>query len=399
MKILIENANIVTPYRIIPNGYVSIENGRIESFGEGKPDAASEYARVIDAQGRYLSPGFIDLHTHGAGGADFLDGTVEAVCTACRTHMLHGTTAIMPTTLSCPDDELFRIFGKIEEASGITENMPEIIGVHLEGPYFSPKQNMAQDARFIKYPSREEYERIYSKGPMIRRWSVAPELPGALEMGRWLSEKGVIASIGHTDAVYEDIVAAAENGYSMVTHLFNGMSRLTRKNAIQYPGAAESSLCVDELTVEVIADGKHLPPSLLKLIFKTKGADRVCLVTDSMRAAGTDAKESILGSLESGQRVEIEDGVAFMPDRSSFGGSVATTDRLVRTMVKQVGVSLLDAVKMMTLVPARTARLDGRKGSIGIGKDADVVLFDDEINICMVMVKGNIWVDRIGRND
>ena len=234
---------------------------------------------------------------------------------------------------------------------------------------------------------------------MIRRWSVAPELPGALEMGRWLAGKGIIASIGHTDAVYEDMEAAVENGYTMVTHLYNGMSRLTRKNALQYLGAAESSLCLDDLTVEVIADGMHLPLSLLKLVFKAKGADKVCLVTDSMRAAGTDVKESILGSLESGQRVEIEDGVAFMPGRGSFGGSVATTDRLVRTMVKGVGVPLTDAIRMMSLTPARVLSIDGRKGSIGVGKDADIVLFDKDIDIKMVMCRGQIWVDRIERND
>ncbi|MCL1895267.1 MAG: N-acetylglucosamine-6-phosphate deacetylase [Clostridiales bacterium] len=418
MKTLIKNAKIVTPFRMIQDGYVLVEGGQIAAFGEGAlPDAVAgraadaeaghaadakagraaeaEAGRVVDAEGRYLAPGFIDLHTHGAGGADFLDGTLDAVCTACRTHMLHGTTSIMPTTLSCPDDELFRIFGVIEEAAGVTENMPEIVGVHLEGPYFSPSQNMAQDARFIKLPEKSEYGHILEKGPMIRRWSIAPELPGALEMGRWLAEKGVIVSAGHTDAVYEDMEAAVENGYTMVTHLYNGMSRLTRKNALQYPGAAESSLCLDDLTVEVIADGRHLPPSLLRLVFKAKGADRICLVTDSMRAAGTDAKESILGSLESGQRVEIEDGVAYMPGRGSFGGSVATTDRLVRTMVKEAGVTLSDAIRMMSLVPARMLGIDGRKGSIGIGKDADIVLFDEDINVDMVMVKGQIWVDRI----
>ncbi len=398
MRTLFVNAKVITPYRLIAeDGGLIIEEGKIaEVFEDGKLEKLPDDT-VIDAGGLYLSPGFIDIHTHGAGNADFMDGTVEAVCTACRTHMQYGTTSIVPTTLSSRQDEHYANLKNIEEASKINDNMPEILGIHVEGPYFSPEQNGAQDSKHIREIDSEEYKNILEFCPLIVRWTVAPEVPGGLDMGRWLHENGIVASIGHSNAVYEDVVRACENGYSMITHFFNGMSRLIRKNALMYLGVAESGLLLDDLTVEIIADGKHLPPSLLKLIYKAKGADRICLVTDSMRAAGLDVSESIIGSLTNGQRVEIEDGVAYMPGRRSFGGSICTADRLIRTMVELADVPLVEAVKMLTLVPAKILKVDNRKGSLMAGKDADIILFDEDINIKLVMVKGNVWVNKLWR--
>lgn len=395
MRTIFINAKLITPHRIIAQGGVVVEGGKISEVFEGNKPAEKPGDAVIDAGGLYLSPGFIDIHTHGAGNADFMDGSIESVCTACRAHMQFGTTAIVPTTLSSRKDELYSNLKNIEEAAAITDHMPEILGIHIEGPYLNPAQNGAQDSKYLRNPDAEEYRKILELFPSVIRWTVAPELPGALEMGRWMQENGIVASIGHSDAVYEEVVQACENGYTMLTHFFNGMSRLTRKNAVMYLGVAESGLLLDDLTVEIIADGKHLPPSLLKLIYKTKGADQICLVTDSMRAAGLDVKESIIGSLSNGQRVEIEDGVAYMPGRNSFGGSVATANRLVNTMVRLVDVPLHEAVKMITLVPARILGVDDRKGSLMSGKDADIVLFDENINVKHVMVNGNIWIDQI----
>lgn len=392
MRTIIKNAVVLTPFRKVA-GAVVVENGTITQVLEG--DCPEEADLVIDAQGRYLSPGFIELHTHGAGGHDFMDGSIQAVQEACRIHMRHGTTALLPTTLSSQDSELFENLSNIVRAAQIREDMPEILGVHLEGPYFSPEQNAAQDKRYIKNPTPEEYQRIFANCPSIKIWSVAPELPGAMEMGRWMKQNGIIGSIGHTNAVYEDVQQAIENGYSMVTHFFNGMSRLTRRDAKMYLGVAESGLCFDDLTVEIIADGCHLPPSLLKLIYKVKGPDRICLVTDSMRAAGTDVTESTLGSLKNGQRVVIEEGVAYMPGKTSFGGSIATADRLIRTMYHQADVPLTDAVKMMTVTPAKMLGVDERIGSIASGMDADLLVFDEDISISMVMIKGKVWMNRI----
>lgn len=387
MRTVFENAVIIAPSRMF-RGVVVVEGDKISAVIEGDAYSREKDDRIIDVQGRYLSPGFIDLHTHGAGGHDFMDGSVDAVIQACRTHLRHGTTALLPTTLSSEDDELFDNLSNIASAAELHEDMPEILGVHLEGPYFSAIQNAAQDKRFIKEPAAAEYERIFAHSPSIRIWSVAPELPGALEMGNWMRAHGIIGSIAHSNAVYEEVQAAHENGYQMITHFWNGMSRLTRRNAKMYLGVAESGLLIDDLVVEVIADGCHLPIPLLKLIYKTKGADHICLVTDSMRAAGTEVAESILGSLKNGQRVIIEGGVAYMPDKTSFGGSIATADRLVRTMYRLAELPLPEAVRMMSLTPARMLGVSGRLGSIAPGKDADLLVFDDDIRIDLIMVKG-----------
>jgi len=394
MRTVIVNAKIISPYRIF-DGSVIVTDRKISSVTAAKEVDMLPEDRVIDAKGLYLSPGFVETLIHGGGNADVMDGSIEAVCTVCRTHMEYGITAIVPSTMCSTDEELFSTCHDIAEAAKIKDRMPEILGVHLEGPYISPNQGGAQDSKFIRKLEKSEYERIYQQCPNIKVWTIAPELPGALEMGSWLRETGIVGSIGHSDAGFEDVAAALDNGYTVVTHLFNGMSRLQRINSLYHMGVAESALYMDGLVVEVIADGKHVPPNLLKLIYKIKGPMSICLVTDAIRAAGIETKESIIGSLKSGQRVEIDDGIAYMPGRKSFGGSISTADRLIRTMYKQADVPLHDAVTMMTIVPSRIMKVDNRLGSITVGKDADILLFDDDIHMKLVMNKGAIFLDRL----
>ena len=205
-----------------------------------------------------------------------------------------------------------------------------------------------------------------------------------------MTSKNILTSIAHSDAIYEEVLDAFNAGFTHVTHLYSAMSTVTRRNAFRYAGVLEAAYLIDDMTVEIIADGVHLPKSLLQFVYKFKGSEKTALCTDSMRGAGMPDGESILGSLEKGQRVIIEDGVAKLPDRTAFAGSVATTDRLVRTMVNVAEVPLIEAVKMLTLTPARIMKIDQQKGSVRKGKDADLVVFDNNINVSYTILEGNV---------
>jgi len=388
-KIKIKNGRIITAHRIIENGSLLLDNGIITEISD--KDIVSRADTLLDAMGNFVSPGFIDIHVHGGGGSDFMDGTVKDFLTVAATHARFGTTSLVPTTLTAEKEDLLNSLDVYKKAANKNENGANFLGMHIEGPYFAMSQKGAQDSRFIRNPDRKEYSEIIEKaGSIIARWSAAPELDGALEFGRYLRDNNILASIAHTDAIYEDVVNAYENGYSLATHFYSSMSGVTRRNAFRYAGVIESVYLMDEIDVEIIADGIHLPAPLLKLICKIKGVDRIALITDAMRAAGTTVQESLLGSKRNGLNVIIEDGVAKLPDRSSFAGSVATTDRLVRTMVKIAGKPLIEAVRMMTLTPARIMNVDNSKGSIAIGKDADLVIFDRDINVQSTIIGGKI---------
>lgn len=384
------NARIVLPDTILDNHYVSVKNGVIESIGKGMPDREQlNSCTTVDCGGQYLSPGFIDIHCHGGGGADFMDGHMEDILTAARAHLIHGTTGICPTTLTCSDEELFTFFESFRQAREVTEQMPHLLGIHLEGPYFSPAQAGAQPPKYLAHPRPEHYHEILRRGQgSVVRWSVAPELPGALELGDELAGKGIKVSMGHSDAGFDDIVNAMEHGYSQITHFYSAMSTITRKRGRRVLGLIECGYLFDQLKVEIIADGIHLPPELLKLILKCKNHGDICLVTDSMRGAGMPDGPSLLGSKKNGVPVIIEDGIANMPDFSSFAGSVATTDRLVRVMVQKAGLPVWDAVKMASLNPAAFLGIQETYGSIQPGKSADLLIFDDDIRISSVYVSG-----------
>ncbi|MFC3560354.1 N-acetylglucosamine-6-phosphate deacetylase [Pedobacter jamesrossensis] len=387
-KIKIINGHIITPYRIINNGTLLIKDQKIEVVSE--VDIETYDYEIIDAKGNYIAPGFIDIHIHGGGGYDFMDGTEEAYLKIAQTHAKYGTTAMAPTTLTCSKEDLLKAIDLYKSATLKNTQGAQFIGLHLEGPYFALNQSGAQDPRYIRNPDVEEYKEIIDYGDVIKRWSVAPELPGAVEMGKYLKSKGIIAAIAHTDAIYEEVVEAVENGYSLATHLYSAMSGVTRRNTYRYAGVIESAFLIDTMDVEIIADGIHLPPPLLKLVYKIKGPDRIALITDAMRAAGMPEGESVLGNKDTGLKVIVENGVAIMADRSSFAGSVATTDRLVRTMVEQADVSLLEAVRMISNVPATIMGISDIKGSLSVGKDADVLIFDEKINIKKTIIKGEI---------
>jgi N-acetylglucosamine-6-phosphate deacetylase len=391
-KLKIYNGTLLTPYRTIPNGTVVITGDKITEMGEGDISVAG--AKEIDAGGQYISPGFIDIHVHGGGGHDFMDGSVDAFLKIAETHARYGTTSMLPTTLTSEKEELLQTLTLYKQADKQNLAGAAFLGMHLEGPYFAMNQRGAQDPRYIRNPDPEEYKDILSHSSDIRRWSAAPELDGSIAFARYLKSKGILVALAHTDAIYEEALIGFENGFTLATHFYSCMTGVTRKNVFRYAGVVECAYLIDEMDVEVIADGIHCPPPLLKLIYKIKGVDRIALITDSMRAAGMPPGESILGSKHNGLKVIVEDGVAKLPDRSSFAGSVATTDRLVRTMVKMAGVPLLDAVRMATKTPASILGIGQRKGSLTPGKDADVVIFDENIEIQQTIVKGRVVYDR-----
>ncbi len=375
------SGKIITPNGII-EGFVSYENGIISEIEAGV--AETDY---------YVAPGFIDIHVHGGGGHDFMDGTEEAFLGAAKLHAEHGTTTLLPTTLTCPDEELFHSFDVLRKVQKDEKYGDMFYGMHLEGPYFSADQAGAQDPKYLKNPEKSHYEAILAKADgLITRWSVAPELEGALELGDKLQEVGICASMGHSNALYEEVLEAHKHGYTHLTHFYSGMSALTRKQGYRYPGMIESGYMIDELTVEVICDGKHLPHSMLNYVFRAKGTDKCALVTDAMRGAGMTEGKTILGSLENGQECYIEDGVAKMPGGQAFAGSVATTDRLVRNALA-AGATLTDAVKMMSTTPAKLCNMNDR-GEIVKGKRADFTVFDNKINIIAVISGGKIIYER-----
>jgi N-acetylglucosamine-6-phosphate deacetylase len=382
------NGHVITPEGIISNGSVLIKDGAIADISDHHEEISG--ANKVDAGGRYISPGFIDIHVHGGGGFDFMDNTVEAFLEIAKTHARYGTTALFPTTLTGSTEDIVNTLRTYDEAYPLNDRGSEFMGVHLEGPYFAMNQRGAQDPKWIREPDPEEYEYIVSQSGSIKRWSAAPELKGAIPFARYLRSRGIIVSLAHTDAIYEEVLEGYNNGYTLATHLYSAMSGVTRRNAYRFAGAIESAFIIDDMDVEIIADGVHLPEPLLKLIFKIKGPEKIALITDAMRAAGMSGGESVIGNLHSGIKVIVEDGVSKMPDRKSFAGSVATADRLVRTMIQMAGVSLTDAIRMMTMTPASIMKISDRKGSLVTGKDADIVIFDDDINIHTTMVKGKI---------
>jgi len=377
---------------ILPEGEICSSDGIITYAGPRKNDDCSY--EVFDFSGKYISPGWIDTHQHGGGGFDYMDGTPEAFIGAAELHARHGTTTILPTTLTCPDAELFNAFRVLREVQKTDYAGATLYGMHLEGPYFSRTQKGAQDPSYLKTPTREHYQKILEQANgCIVRWTVAPELPGALELGDALRAAGIRVSMGHSDATLEEAREAMAHGYTHLTHFYSGMSTIIRKDGYRIPGLVEAGYLFRDLTVEIIADGKHLPASLLQLVFRSKGPGKTVLITDAMRGAGQTEGKTILGSLQNGQECWIEDGVAKMPDRKAFAGSVATADRLVRNMVRLAGASVPDAVRMMSATPARLFGIR-KRGYLRPGMLSDLTVFDDQITVDATIVGGAILYSR-----
>ena len=381
----ITNARIVLLDRVIENGTIEIENERIIGIREGV-----EKDSDIDAGGKYLAPGIVDLHTHGSGGFDFMDGEESDIHGAAHALAKFGTTCCLPTTLTSSDEELFAFLDNLKKAqNNRSNNECRMPGAHLEGPYFNMDQKGAQDPRYIIPPKKEHYMKVLEKADgNIKRWSVAPEVDGAMEFIKDVSRMGVVISGGHTKADFDTVGRAVENGMTMLTHYYSAMSSMIKKGSWKILGVTEAGFYFDELTVELISDGCHIPANLLKLIFKLKDRDHIIGISDSMRGAGFESGDSILGPKNNGTPVVIEDGVAKLSDRSCFAGSIATGIRLVKTLATIAEENMVSVFKTVSYNPARIIGMEKEIGSLEEGKYGDFIIFDDEYKLDSVYISG-----------
>lgn len=364
----------------ISEGFVYIRDGVIDDISTSNYDTDM----TIDCHGYNLSPGFIDMHTHGGAGHPFINGTVDDVEKACMFHLRHGTTSIVPTVSAAPFPVMYEAVKNISKAKSREIFSGTIIGAHLEGPYLSKNQCGAQQPSFITNPVAADYESIVEElSDNIARWTYAPENDKEGKFCRYITEHGIVASAGHSDACYNDMITAIDNGCRIVTHLYSCTSTITRENGFRKPGIIETAYIRDDLYAEIIADGKHLPPELINMILKIKGTDSVALVTDSLSVTGTEALDGTM----SGTDYIIEDGVCKLRDRSAFAGSIATADLMLRVMTKKCNVPLPQAVKMLTNVPSDILKI--KKGKLKHGYDADIAVFDDDINIMQVLCRNS----------
>lgn len=371
------NGRIFTPQGWLNDGSVLIRDGKILEVTNC--DLAIIGAQMIDAKGMYIVPGFVCMHAHGGGGHDFTECTEEAFRTIIDAHLQHGATSFFPTLSSSP-------FSKLHQAMEICEQLMKepgspVMGLHIEGPYLNPTMAGEQFSGMVKAVDENEYKELVENSHCIRRWDASPELPGALDFARYLKKKGILVALSHTEAEYDGIKSAYEAGFTHAAHFYNAMPGFHKRREYKYEGTVESVYLTDDMTTELIADGIHLPATILRLAYKLKGVERTCLVTDALSSAANEGKPV------NDPRIIIEDGVCKLADRSSLAGSIATSDTLVRTMVK-AGIPLGDVLRMAAETPARIMGVDDRKGSLQKDKDADIVILDKDLNVRAVWQYG-----------
>ena len=382
-RLLITGGNIITPRKILEDHSIVIENNKIAGIIPSK--ITIDNCQSISADGLYVSPGFIDLHVHGGNGSDFMDATVEDIREIIRYHTQGGTTGLLATTASESHLNIMDAIQALDQAYPITG--AKLLGIHIEGPYFNYDKRGCHLATAIRDPQPEDYLPMLEATDLIRLMTLAPEIDGADQLIAELSHRGIVASCGHTNASYRQIQKACELGLQHSTHLYCAMSGVIKNGPQREGGVIESTLLMDHLTTEVIADGQHLPAELLKLAVKCKGFDRLAVVTDAQRGAGMPDGIYAFGS-KNGTKSIVKNGVATTPDNTGYASSTIQMNQAIRVMRDLADVPLVEAIKMASLVPARIIGVDDQLGSLEVGKIADLVLFNQTIDVHKVIING-----------
>lgn len=385
---LFRGGTMILPDRLLEGGQVVIDSGRIVDVS-AQPPAAGQ---AIDLEGGYLAPGFVDLHVHGGAGADFMDGTPEAFRTICQAHARHGTTSLLATTTVARHEQHLAFLATCRGAMKEGTGGAHVLGAHFYGPYFAPEACGCHPSAAVRSPTQVEFDQYLAFADCIVTATVAPELPGAEAFVRACRARDVVCNVGHSHATFDQVESAIGWGVRHVDHLFCAMSDRARlRQAQTYPmrgGVMEATLFFDELTTEVIADGKHLQRELLLLAYKVKGPDRLALVTDCNRALDMPDGPYFFGPLYGGEPILKQDGVGVMPDGQALASGVMGMDHMVRTFHSLTGVPLVETVRMASLTPARIARRDRDIGSIEVGKRADLVVLDRALQVQQVWIGG-----------
>jgi N-acetylglucosamine-6-phosphate deacetylase len=388
---------IVLPERILNDAVVRVEGDRIV----GVAARALPGDVVIDLGDGYLAPGFVDLHVHGGDGSDFMDGTADAFRTICRAHARHGTTALLPTTTVARHDQCLAVLELCRRFQREDTGGARVVGAHFYGPYFNFDARGAHPGAHVRNPAPAEYEQYLAFADALTTASVAAELPGAEGFVHACRARGVRCNVGHSFATFAQMRDAVRWGVRHIDHLFCAMSDRARLRLTQtYPmrgGVMEATLFFDELTTEVIADGKHLEPELLQLAYKIKGPDRLALVTDCNRALDMPDGPYLIGPPDGGEPMIKRDGVGLLPSGTALASSVTGMDHMVRTFHHVTGTPIVETIRMASLTPARIAGVDDRLGSIATGKLADLVVLDADLHVTRVMVGGR-WTSGAGGN-
>jgi N-acetylglucosamine-6-phosphate deacetylase len=383
----IRAGRIYTPNTLIRNGAVVLKNGKIDYVGDDSEKVKD--ATVLRFNDGICVPGFIDVHVHGGGGYDFADGSFEAFNEVCKYHVRGGTTSLLATILSSPVDYTFKILETFRKFSNVSTNGAETLGLHLEGPFLNPDMRGAHPAELLQTPSEELVGSLLEYADVIRRVTIAPEVSGGVEAVKAFSSRGVIVSIGHSNAPYDVVVKAYDAGLRHTTHLYNALGVSFKRGPYRIPGALESVLALDGVMAEMITDGRHVHPILIRLAVKTKGFRRLCLVTDAMRAAGMPDGIYKLGSNAYGSEAVVKNGISYTRDMRSFASTTISMVNAVRFM-RNIGYPMREVLLMASSIPAKLLGVSNSKGFIASGFDGDLVVLDRKLRVLLTVVRGRV---------